>query len=85
MDNRVYKIKIINTTNNTYTIAEGTVEELIKGFQYTLISGESYQYAKGNKKVNTKPRTIKSLIRNLNKADKNRSWCGYPSYKYELV
>jgi hypothetical protein len=55
-----------------------TVEEAVEYYAYTLECGVSYQHEKGNKKINCKPTTIKSLITNLNNASNNsaRNGCG---------
>lgn len=50
--------------NSTTTVYKGTIDEFINNvFGYTLEVGNSW-----NKKVNRYPKTIKSLISNLNKA-----------------
>lgn len=53
-----YKIQI--TRKDRDTIKEGTVEELTNYFSYTLEIGNSW-----NKKINKNPKTIKSLITNV--------------------
>ena len=55
-----------------------TVEEAVDYYRYTLECGASWQHEKGNKKINCKPTTIKSLIANLNNASNNsaRNGCG---------
>jgi hypothetical protein len=65
MSKKVYKVKIERCGFNgcRERIVEGTLEELIKYFQYTLEVGASY-----NKSIKTKPKTIKSLLSNLDKA-----------------
>lgn len=60
----------------TYT-QEGTLEELIKAYSYTLECGRDYQHEKGNKKINTQPKNIKSLVTNLFNASNNRAADGY--------
>jgi hypothetical protein len=60
------------------------LEELIKYFGYTLETGKSYEYEKGNYKINTNPKSAKTLISNLNKAAHNRGR-SYQSEYYELV
>lgn len=59
-----------------------TLENLIQTFKYSLETGESYQHEKGNKKINTNPKSIKSLITNLNNAIDNAAMngCGNTSY-----
>lgn len=63
---------------------KGTLEELKKYFSYTLECGSSYSHEKGNYKINTNPKGIKSLISNLNKASHNSSR-SYQSTYYALV
>lgn len=60
----------------TYT-QEGTLEDLIKAYSYTLECGQSYQHEKGNKKINRQPKNIKSLVTNLYNASNNRASDGY--------
>jgi hypothetical protein len=59
-----------------------TVVELVKYYLYTLETGAAYQSEKGNKKINCKPTTIKSLITNLNNAANNSSANGYAGVIY---
>ena len=46
-----------------HTIIKGTIKGLTKYFDYTLDCGYSW-----NQKINTEPKTYKSLISNLNKS-----------------
>ena len=66
-------------------IFTGTLEELTKWFAFTLENGASYQYEKGNKKINKHPGTIKALLKNLENAKNNSSVFGYSGYTYELA
>jgi hypothetical protein len=66
----------------TYT---GTVAELTKIFGYTLEKGKCYENERGNKKINTAPKTIKSLVSNLEKASSNAAQNGYSGIVYTLV
>ncbi len=45
-----------------------TIEEAVEYYRYTLECGYSWQHEKGNKKINLHPKTIKSLISNLDNA-----------------
>ncbi len=65
--------------------ATGTLEELVNSFGYTLDCGRSYQHEKGNKKINCNPKSIKSLVSNLNNAKTNSAANGYSGYTYEHV
>lgn len=63
------------------TIYTGTIPELTEIFSYTLMVGKSYEHERGNRKVNTEPKTIGSLIRSLNAAKDNASrGCSTTSY-----
>ena len=46
-----------------YSDISGTLDELTKYFAYTLECGNSW-----NKKINRTPKTIKSLVSNINKS-----------------
>jgi hypothetical protein len=59
---KTFKVK--KTRGDRETIFEGTLEYLIDGvFGYTLECGNSW-----NKKINRYPKSIKSLITNINKS-----------------
>ncbi len=60
----------------------GTLEELIERFRYTLEVGKSYEREKGNKKISLAPKTIGSLIKNLNNAKSNAAANGCPNTYY---
>jgi hypothetical protein len=64
---------------------EDSLEELIQGYSYTLECGQSYQNEKGNKKINTQPKSIKTLITNLNNAVNNSAANGYAGRRYSFV
>lgn len=86
MKEKVFTVKVTRlgfsrTSEYTYT---GTLAELIKTFSYTLECGKSWEHERGNKKVNTNPKSISSLISNLNKAASNTG-AHYPTAHYELV
>jgi len=57
-----YTLIKTHTRRNTKEIT-GTLEYLTDYFSYTLEVGNSW-----NSKINTKPKTIKSLVSNLNKS-----------------
>jgi mannosyltransferase OCH1-like enzyme len=59
-----------------------TLEEAHEYFNYTLEKGASWSHEKGNKKINLKPKTIKSLISNLNNAVNNAAANGYAGVTY---
>ena len=66
---------------------EGTLEELIQYYKYTLETGQSYEHEKGNKKINTNPKNIESLVKNLYNASNNAAANGYSGcfYEYEEI
>lgn len=87
MTNKTYKIKETRIRlygDSKETVYEGTLEELIGVFSYTLDCGASWSHEKGNSQINRSPKTIKSLVSNLNKASKNSSR-SYQSNYYDLV
>lgn len=65
-------------SGRSYASRPLTIEEAVDYYGYTLECGQSWQHEKGNKKINRKPTTIKSLISNLNNASNNsaRNGCG---------
>lgn len=74
---------IIHDRNRADRETTGTVEELTSYFSYTLEKGASWQYEKGNKKIDRHPKTIASLIKNLNNAENNAALNGYSGRWYE--
>jgi len=68
-----------------YYYQTGTLAELIKAYKYTLECGQSWEREKGNKKINTNPKTILQLIRNLNNAKNNSAANGYSGTFYKVV
>ena len=65
-------------SGRAYTSKPLTLEEAIKYYSYTLECGASWQHERGNRKIKLTPKTIKSLITNLNNASSNtaRNGCG---------
>ena len=72
-------------TQRRYESKPLTLAEAIEYYGYTLQTGKSYEHEKGNKKINTQPKTIKSLITNLCNADNNAAANGYAGTHYECV
>ena len=65
------KFTVIKSYRGRKTEVEGTLEELIEYFGYTLEVGNSW-----NSKINRNPKTIKSFISNLSKAyDEKEGGC----------
>lgn len=75
---------IIKHRRGQTTEISRTLEEFIKYFGYTLEVGESWQHEKGNKKINRQPKTIKSLVSNINNAVTNAAANGHSDTWYEL-
>ena len=71
-------------SGRTYNCPPLTIEEAVKYYSYTLSCGASYAHERGNKKINLAPKTIKSLITNLNNASSNSASNGCGDF-YELV
>lgn len=65
-------------SGRSYTSRPLTIAEAIDYYGYTLECGASWSHEKGNKKINRNPKTIASLLTNLNNASNNsaRNGCG---------
>ena len=68
-----------------YYYQEGTLEELIRAYSYTLECGASWQHEKGRSKINENPKSINALVSNLNKATNNSAANGYSGKYYQVV
>jgi len=73
---------IITYRKGRETLHTATLTELIQYHAYTLEVGASWQHEKGNKKININPKTINSLIQNLNNATNNAAQNGFSSTNY---
>lgn len=87
---KTYKIEMANSgsgfgSGTRYYYQEGTLEELIKAYSYTLEVGASWQHEKGNKKINRQPKSVKTLVNNLNNAVNNSAANGYAGKFYRLM
>ena len=71
-------------SGRTYNSRPLTVEEAVKQYSYTLSCGAGYAHERGNKKINLAPKTIKSLITNLNNASSNSAANGCGD-RYEAI
>lgn len=67
-------------TGKMYKTRPLTTEEAVDYYGYTLECGYSWQHEKGNKKINLHPKTMKSLISNLNNAASNSASNGCGDY-----
>jgi hypothetical protein len=68
--------------SGTTSAITAELDVLIHAHAYTLECGASWQHEKGNKKINQKPKSIASLITNLNNAVNNTAANGYASISY---
>lgn len=84
MKDKEYTIIQFNNRTEREKEVTGTLSYLISYFKYTLETGKSYQSVKGNKKIDIKPKTIKSLIKNLNNARNNAATNGYSEVSFYL-
>jgi hypothetical protein len=74
--------KVISSKNNRTSEYIGTISDLLEIFSYTIECGKSYEHEKGNYKINTNPKGIKSLISTINKSRSNAAANGYSNTKY---
>lgn len=81
---KTYTVTRTSHRTDTMTAHVGSLDELVKSFSYTLECGASYSHEKGNSKINRSPKTIKSLISNLNNAVNNSAANGYAGVSYAL-
>ena len=82
---KVYTIVRTNTRTGTVCTDSMPLCEAVHFYGYTLECGESYQHERGNKKINRTPKTIASLIKNLNAAVNNSAANGYSTISYSAV
>lgn len=82
---KIYTIIMTNNRRGTdYEPTIGTIDELNQHFKYTLEKGASWEHEKGNKKINTNPRSGKMLVKNLNNAENNAAANGYSQISFRL-
>ncbi len=79
---KIHTVVCINTRTETSVYYTGTIEQLAETFSYTLECGACYAREKGNVKINCKPGTIVSLIKNINNAVNNAAANGYAGKWY---
>lgn len=82
---KVYTVQRTRDLYDSSITHTGTIEELVKYYANTLECGASYSHEKGNAKINRNPKSIKSLIANLNKAVNNSAANGYAGVTYKEV
>jgi hypothetical protein len=79
---KTFTVTMTRERTGTETLFVGTISELVEKFAYTLECGAGYSHEKGNAKINRRPATIVSLIKNLNNAVTNSAANGYASHTY---
>lgn len=79
-----YKIQSTTIMGNKMEVS-GTLKELIKYYAYTLERGKAYEYERGNARISLRPRTIESLVRNVNEAYANCAANHHSPMYIELV
>jgi len=86
---KTYKIELANSGSGhrptRYYYQKGTLLELVKAYSYTLEVGDSWAHESGNSKINRNPKSIKTLVSNLNKAVNNAAANGYAGKRYSEV
>lgn len=75
---------VVKHRRGRQTETTGTISELLEYFRYTLECGKSWEHEKGNKKINLKPKTGKSLVTQLNNSEENSAANGYSENSYSL-
>lgn len=81
------QITIVTVNSRTGTRRPHThesIEAAVKYYAYTLEKGASWSHEKGNSKINQNPKSAKTLVSNLNKAENNAAANGYSMTSYEL-
>lgn len=79
-----YRVTKTKDSDGRESKFEGTLEELLKKFDFTLEKGESYQHERGAKKINRSPKNIKALVDNVAKAVDNAAANGYGGYSFDF-
>lgn len=82
---KIYKIKTVQNRSFTSqsdreSITEGTLDELIKYYSYTLEIGNSW-----NRKIQRQPKTIKSFVKHLQMSYEEKEAACYNRTYVELV
>lgn len=71
---------VVKTRRGVAREVKGTVPELVDYFRYTLESGNSY-----DSRVSMNPKTVKSLVSNLNRATRVLQKGSYDPNSYEVA
>lgn len=80
--NKMFRVVSTRHRSGTTAAITGELSDLIEAHAYTLECGASWQHEKGNKKINRQPKSIASLITNLNNAVNNTAANGCASITY---
>ena len=81
---KTYTINCIRGRTSQVSQSTGTIEELTKYHAYTLEKGASWAHEKGNSKINRTPKTLTSLVNNLNNAVNNTAANGWANETYSV-
>jgi hypothetical protein len=73
---------ITSERNGRERSKSGTLAELIEYYGYTLETGKSYEHERGNRKINLNPKSIESLVQNLNNAKDNAAANGSSNERF---
>ena len=73
---------ITSERNGRERSKSGTLAELIEYYGYTLETGKSYEHERGNSKINLNPKSIESLVQNLNNAKDNAAANGSSNERF---
>lgn len=82
---KIFEVTKTNDRDGRKYTQKGTIAELVKAYSYTLDVGRSWQHEKGNAKINTEPKNINSLVKNLNNAVNNSAANGYAGVTFSAV
>lgn len=72
-------------SDREYVTPPMSLDEALQYFSYTLECGRRCEREKGNKKINMNPKTVPSLVKQLNNAASNAANGNGASYSYERV
>ena len=75
---------ITSERNGRERSKSGTLAELIEYYGYTLETGKSYEHERGNSKINLNPKSIESLVQNLNNAKSNAAANGQSNERFYI-
>lgn len=75
---------IVQNRRNRDTEKTGSLAELISYYSYTLEKGKSWEHEKGNSKINLNPKSIASLVKNINNAENNAAANGWSGVTYSV-